>query len=255
MIPRNTILSILTTLVFLLSQKLNAFQEKSDKAETQWFLEARPCWADGRQVEPNVTVHLKAAPVLRRGAVVRLRITAASSYRFFLNGNFIGHGPSIAAHDYFRVDEYDLSSKIRDGENHLAIEVAGYNIDNYFIPNQPSFVQAELVADGMVVAATLPNVNPASFRMYLSTQRIREVPKLSFQRPHLEAYRLTTGYSDWRSNASKPGTQVSIEETDRKNLLPRRVRYPDYSIRSFKERQEDGTFTFPVNTTGFLQST
>ena len=212
----------------------------------KWFRDARPCWAAEQQVTPNVTVHLKAEPLVRAGASVSFRITASSAYRFFLNGAFVGHGPSIAAHGFFRVDEYDLTGRTIDGPNSLAVEVAGYNIDNYFIPNQASFVQAELLVDGQVAAATQQKKIPNAFRMYRSLQRIAEVPKLSFQRTHLEAYRLTPDFSAWRSGSVIPGEPVEVEETDRKNLLPRNVRYPDYSMREARRHPSGGIFSFQI---------
>jgi len=60
---------------------------------------------------------------------VRIRIAAATIYRLFCNGVFVGHGPARAAHGYYRVDEWDLAADA--GVNHIAIEIAGYNTPRY----------------------------------------------------------------------------------------------------------------------------
>ena len=81
------------------------------------FDRARPVWPGGRAREMNRFVAFRARCP---GPRPRLRVTASSNYRAYLNGKFIGWGPARAAHGYFRVDEWPL---VESGE--LAIEVAG----------------------------------------------------------------------------------------------------------------------------------
>jgi hypothetical protein len=244
------------TLFLPLVFSLNAISGPSDfrnKRKT-WFLEARPCWAARRQTEQNLTLALHKMVTLEEVESARFHITGASNFRLFLNGEFLGFGPSIAAHGYFRVDEYDLTGHLQKGENILAIEATGYNVPNYYIPNQSSFIQAELVVNGKVRAATLTGDSPLAFTMGIPGQRVQEVSKYTFQRPHREVYRLEPGYNDWKTARNFVFEKTTVEETDRKNLLPRHVKYPDYSIKEAWRNPENGIFTFEKNFTGFIRA-
>ena len=120
----------LLVLPFLLFSLLLSAQASLEKE--QWFVKARPCWVSNAQVEQNITVSLHAVVDLTQFSTARFRIAAVSSYKLYLNGEFLGYGPSIAAHGFFRVDEYNVKTKLKKGRNILAIDVAGYNVDNYY---------------------------------------------------------------------------------------------------------------------------
>ncbi len=110
------------------------------------FSRARAVWPEGREQEMNLLCGFRTtfeAP--ERGGVV-LRLAGYSLYRIYLNGEFIGHGPARGPHGWFRVDEWELARFLRPGSNLLAVELAGYNINSYYLLDQPSFLQAELVA-------------------------------------------------------------------------------------------------------------
>ena len=52
-----------------------------------------------------------------------VRLTARSVYRLHVNGEIVMHGPARTAHGYCRVDEVDITDRLIDGVNHIAIEV------------------------------------------------------------------------------------------------------------------------------------
>jgi alpha-L-rhamnosidase len=242
--------------------------------EENYFIKARPVWAFGGQVANNMTLGLHSVFELKDFSKATFSITAASCYKVYINGEFIGFGPSIAAEKYFRVDQYDVLNKLKLGKNVLAIEVVGYNTDSYYIPNQPHFVQAELIVDGEVLATTLTQSNPAAFKLITSGQRIGEVEKFSFQRTFTEEYKLTPDYQSWMTDTNllikknvdlkshgrwKQPVGVDIlgvrpEETGKKELLPRGVKYPDYSIVDYSEKSDDNIYEFDKNRTGFIIS-
>ena len=62
---------------------------------------------------------------------------------------------------------------------------------------RPSFLQAEVVAGGKVLAST--DGNGASFTATILKERVQKVQRYSFQRPFSEVYRLAPGYDRWRS--------------------------------------------------------
>jgi alpha-L-rhamnosidase len=193
------------------------------------FVSAKPVWPKGRETEKNLFVGFRASFKTPAQEKVLLRATGATLYRVFLNGHFLGQGPARGPHGFFRVDEWDLSGKVQPGENVVAFEVAGYNANSYYLLDQPSFLQAEVVAGGKVLAST--SGSGASFTAAILKERVQKVQRYSFQRPFSEVYRLAPGYDRWRADTvSAPGeAKVSVQPT--RALLPRRVDYPDYSVR------------------------
>ncbi len=237
-----------------------------------WFIKAKPVWAAGAQLEKNLTIGLHAVVDIDEFENAVFSITASSCYKAYINGEFIGFGPSIAAHGFFRVDQYDLSKRLKQGNNVLSIVATGYNVDSYYIPNQSSFVQAELLVDGEVLATTLSSDGDNTFTLIASGQRKVEVEKFSFQRTFMEQYRLNPEYNDWMISTSldlelhkgrrshgrwkQPEgidfVKIRAEETDKKNLLPRGVKYPDYSIRTYSKSTEGNIYEFDKIYTGFI---
>src|SRR5690606_18935065 len=128
-----------------------------------------------------------------------LRMTGSTVYRAFLNGEFLAHGPARGPHDHYRVDELDLTGRLAPGRNLIAIEVAGYNTNSFAYLDQPSFLQAEVLADGAVLAATGGD-GEKGFEAVLLPERLQKVQRYSFQRPASEVYRLRPGFDAWRSN-------------------------------------------------------
>lgn len=158
-----------------------------------------------------------------------LRITGASLYRVWLNGTFLAHGPARAAHGFARVDEIHLAGKLVNGQNLLAIEVAGYEVNSYSLIDQPSFLQAEVVINGCVVAATSPK--GGGFDVLMLNERIRNVQRFSFQRTFIEAYRLTPDHDAWRRDSSYRVEAVVCKRRKGVRLLDRGVSFPRFEIR------------------------
>ena len=110
------------------------------------FTSAHPVWLQGKGEDKNLFVGFRTVFDAPDNQEARsLRITGASCYRIWLNGHFVGHGPARAAHGFYRVDEWPLDDCTRDGANLLAIEVAGYNVNSFYLLDQPPFLQAEVV--------------------------------------------------------------------------------------------------------------
>ncbi|MCX6916535.1 MAG: hypothetical protein NT167_26405, partial [Verrucomicrobia bacterium] len=123
-------------------------------ASTPTFVSGKPIWPKGRETEKNLLVGFHASFKAPAQEKVLLRATGATIYRVFLNGHFLGHGPARGPHGFYRVDEWDLTSKLQPGVNVVAFEVAGYNANSYALLDQPSFLQAEVIAGGKVLAST-----------------------------------------------------------------------------------------------------
>ncbi|MDD4190009.1 MAG: hypothetical protein PHI28_01645 [Mangrovibacterium sp.] len=187
---------------------------------------ALPVWAEGREKEMNLTLGFQGVFDAETDQAYRLKITASTLYRVFLNGEFLGYGPARAAHGYFRVDEYDLRPKVKNGENVIAVEVAGYNANSYYTLDQPSFLQAEVVSDGQVVLATGTD---NEFRAIELKSRLQKAERYSFQRPFTEYYRLNAAFNQWL-NATPPTEQlVKTAVQPSVKTLPRNLLMPDFN--------------------------
>jgi len=235
-----------------------AFAFNSASAQPASFLKALPVWVSGKQTEKNVTASFRVVIQATNASQVILRLTASSNYRAWINGEFLGHGPCVAGFGYYRVDEHHISRMLKStGDNIIAIEVTGYNIDNYYLINQPAFLQAEIIANGQVLAATASQQPVFGekiplFEAALLEQRVQDVPKYSIQRTHIEEYRLTASYKAWMTDPKADFKRAELERTAHKHLIERRVKYPDYTIRRYTQALDNNIYQFECNSTGFI---
>lgn len=198
-----------------------------ENATTVSFTSARPIWPAGRETEKNLFVGFRAVFDCPAGSAPVLRIAGSSLYRIYLNGEFAGHGPARGPHGFHRVDEWPLAH-CRAGKNTLAIEVAGYNVNSFYLLDEPAFLQAEVVANGEVLTATGGLDVP--FAATILAQRLQKVQRYSFQRPFIEYYRLAAGDDCWWDKSDVGSAKVEVQPSS--GLLPRRIAYP-----RFVERQ------------------
>jgi alpha-L-rhamnosidase len=192
------------------------------------FDSARPIWPTGRDTEKNLFVGFQATFEYAGPQEPVLRLAASSLYRVYLNGDFVGHGPARGPHGFYRVDEWPLRPHV-GSRNVLAVEVAGYNVNSYYLLDQPSFLQAEVLAHGKVLASTAGS--GANFKATILKHRLQKVQRYSFQRPFLEYYRLNAGDERWWDKPVTEGAQAPCSELLARKLLVRRVAYPRFSLR------------------------
>ena len=210
-------------------------------AEAPVFHVAQPVWPEGREREMNLSVRFRAVIELAEAKRVTLTVAASTIYRAFVNGAFCGHGPARGPHGYYRVDHWDLTALLRPGKNVVAIEVAGYNVNSYYLLDQPAFLQAEVVAGDTVLAAT--GYDDAPFGAGILPERLQKVQRYSFQRTFTEFYRLTAGYDAWRTDAAAPFETATCQTCRDKRLLPRRVPYPKFAVCPPVTHVSSGTMT------------
>lgn len=198
----------------------------SEDTSKPLFQSAQPVWIEGRERERNVTVGFRASFDWNGQGSVKLRATASSLYRALVNGHFAGYGPARAAHGYLRVDDWDITRFLRSGENCVAIEAVGYNLNSYCHIDQRASLQAEVVTYGKTVLAST-GAEGAVFRAALLRHRIKKVQRLSPQRCFLEMYRPTPGYDNWLSDTRLPMPEFPVVQASWK-LLERGVSYPRF---------------------------
>ena len=159
------------------------------------FAVAKPVWPVGIAEQMNSFVEFRASFDIDAEDRPVLRIAGSSVYRIRINGEFAGYGPARAAKGFFRVDEWPL--KVQKGRNDIAVEVSAYNCNNYYIPEWPAFLQAEVVSGERVLAATCAgrdglhslDKSHTGFQAY-DTVRVIKCSRYSDQRAFGEAYRL-----------------------------------------------------------------
>ncbi len=176
----------------------------------------------------NLLVGFRAVVDSPPGQKAVLRVAASTLYRARVNGEFLGHGPARGPHGYYRVDEWDLSGKLAAGQNVVAVEVAGYNCNSYYLLDQPSFLQAEIVAGDKVLASTAGSGAP--FAASVLKHRVQKVQRYSFQRPFIECYQLQPGTDRWLREPAAYWPGVDCQVQPEKKLLPRHVLAPEFAV-------------------------
>lgn len=188
--------------------------------------QARRVWLAGRSHELNVQAGFWLDLEPRAAGSLVLRLSGQTLYRVLINGELVHAGPVRAGHGWHRVDQVELLPHLRPGNNRLAIEVGGYYVASYYSLKQPSFLQAELSRDGVIIAATGV---ASEFRGVALAQRIQQVPRYSVQRCFAEAYHYD---EPWQLDWAQPGQSLPeaalAEVASDWQLLPRLLRYLTY---------------------------
>ena len=188
------------------------------------FRVAHPVWPGGRETRMNDFVEFRATFEAKAAEKPVLRVTGSSVYRIRLNGAFAGYGPARAAKGFFRVDEWPLTP--REGRNDLTIEVSAYNCNNFYIPDQPAFLQAEILLGEKVVSATGCDASEGGICRFaaIETPRVTKCSRYSFQRAFGEAYRLARG---WKGAPLTLAVQPDVP------LVARIAPLPDFPVTKF----------------------
>ena len=134
-----------------------------------------------------------------RHAVIRL--TARNIYRLYINGDIVMHGPARTAHGYSRVDEIDITDKLIDGVNHIAVEVVAYGRDwegyNHYSNDctlEDGLFIAEIQADGEILSAT----GRDDWQACRITARAPVCERISHSRECIEIYTPDDDYYLWK---------------------------------------------------------
>lgn len=191
----------------------------------KYFEKALPVFAEGLSETINVAMGMYSSAEYRPGDSVMLNIAVSGTYRMFINGEFFSCGPARCGHGYYRCDEYQLADVLREGSNHIAVEVTGYNVNSFYLLDQPTFVQCEIRRNGDVVAATGTG---DGFVFCLPGERIRKTERYSFQRTITEAYVLKPGYAGWRTGDFSGEIMCGTECVGEKKIIGRKL--PLYSF-------------------------
>ena len=222
--------------IIMIAGSVTARASTERKAE---FLSARPVWPVGLSQEKNCFACFRAVCERPLGDNVTVRVAGSSRYRLYVNGSFAGHGPARGPHNWYRIDEWPVGDFLVDGDNVIVIEAAGYNVNSYYLLDQPSFVQAEVVADGKAIGSTGSDTH--GFETFLLPEKVKKVQRYSFQRTFIEYYRLGPEWGSWRTAGTVFREKVRCEILEDKQLIPRRVPRPAFDLRQPISRVSVGT--------------
>jgi alpha-L-rhamnosidase len=219
------------------------FAKGSENEPNEQFLmkKAVPVWVPGRESEMNLTLGFRGTFQALENQKITLKITASTLYRVYLNGEYVGYGPARAAHGYFRVDEYELGKLVKKGENILAVEVAGYNVNSYYTLDQPSFLQAEVQLEGQIILATGTD---GSFEVFQIKERLQKVERYSYQRTFIEYYRLERDFDQWKMSKEVKVEPLKLSTFSTVKLLPRNLLLPGFDVVRPVSVYADGTVLF-----------
>lgn len=200
------------------------------------FLKAKPIWIKNKRNVKNLQVGFTSSFNCNDDKDYSIKLSAATQYKLYLNGEFIAYGPARAAHGYVRVDEFKL--RPNQGRNIIAIEVAGYNCSSFYSIPLKSFLCAELYENGDIL-----NYSGRDFKaISLDSQRNIFSHRYSYQRTYGEVWNFDNN-SDiygWKTNFDIKSDSIDIYEIT-EEFISRDVPYPDYEIIKADDIEEVGT--------------
>ena len=172
-------------------------------AKNAQFRSAKPIWPKNRETGNESAGRLPRRRRAGRRRKVVLRVAAATIYRAWVNGQFVGCGPARGPHGYFRRRPVGPQPQASPGKNVVALEVAGYNANSYYLLDQPSSCKRKWSPETRL-ASTGGERRDVSARVL--DYRVQKVQRYSFQRPFTEVYRLTP--DDDRGGVIRPTPAV-----------------------------------------------
>ena len=216
------------------------------------FQKALPIWALKRANEMNCELAFRmlwnqGAEQYNTDSEVILALAASTIYRVWINGEFVAAGPARAAHGFYRVDELNLTKQLTQEENVIVIEVVGYNVNSYDTLDQPSFLTAELLQNGVPVSYT----GDEKVKIYDLHQRIQRVQRYSFQRAFVDCYSLSAAKQSFYTEQGSDSkweqlgiNQQMCEIQQEKRYITRDVNMPHFEKLNVEKLIEVGTADF-----------
>ena len=206
--------------------------------QTYTFQKAVPVWEVGKDKELNY--HLVFRTMVKKSGNTKICLSASNMYQMFIGGNLIAEGPARAGHNYYRVDEIDISKYLTEDTNIVTIYVASYYVKNFYLPRHPGFFCAEVIENGEVIAAT----GDCGFVAMHHDARIQKIDRYSFQRTFSEAYHLDADFRAFEKDVDYAFTPVTLVPTEEKKFITRHVPYACYDEFNAKTIVGKGSFTY-----------
>lgn len=189
------------------------------------FEYAKPIWVENRETEINCRVQFKAFIPFAENAFIH--IATSGIYQLWINGKFVSYGPARAGRGHFRMENLEITDYLKEGDNAVVIEVAGYYCKSFYVQQQPSFLQAEVVSGDSCLAAT-----GKDFSARLNPYYYRKIQRYSYQRTFAESYDYSTPADSFFTDNTSGGETLTL--TEEKTVIERKVPYPEFRSVSAK---------------------
>lgn len=192
------------------------------------FSKAKKIFLKDQKEEANIFAGFANSFQLEKLEKTVVNICARSFYRLFINGEFVMHGPSIAAHNCGRADTVDITDHLAVGNNIIAVEIASYNTPSLYITGEYGYLIAEVVANNTVLA-----FSDKTWAGYLLKHRSEKVERFSHARVINELYHLSEKYDAWKNQeaGNELCTSNVVEEIDDNILFTlRNAPLPDIKL-------------------------
>ena len=145
------------------------------------FAKAKAIWLKDLQNEMNIQTLFTAE--FPKKDNLTLKITGATAYRVYINDTLVHYGPARTAGGYARIDIVPICDSIITDKNQIKIEAVNYHCNSYSFVCQTGFLQAEIVSDDEIVAAT-----GYDFKAFRVNARAQNVMRYSTQRCFTEVW-------------------------------------------------------------------
>ena len=118
---------------------------------------ARWIWANSHSETSNFYMYARKEFELTSAGAAQIHVTCSTEYKLYVNGRYIGRGPSPCHPSFQYYDEYDASHAVRPGKNVIAAICYNYGVGTHCRPQAPGafLLQAEMTngnGDTLVVA-------------------------------------------------------------------------------------------------------
>lgn len=203
------------------------------------FRSAVAVWERGEENTVNRWLQFRAE--VKKSADARVALTGSCAYVLRVNGEFVAFGPARSAHGFFRVDEMDISPYLKNETNIVTVTVAGYNVCSFYHLDQPSFLTAEIISGGRVIAAT----GKGGFVCRRYSEHEEKVHRFSYQRTFCEVYNLDGNCDKFITSSDITGIElVDTANVGEKRYIERGCGYTEYPLRTAKRIVKRGKFAF-----------
>lgn len=192
----------------------------------QW--QANWIWFPGMRQQPNAYFHARKNFELRdacESAV--LHISAYTDYLLYINGVFVGRGPSPSNGKVMTYDTYDIASFLLMGKNAIAVQAHNFGVGVHWNPAGPGglIVQAEICTAGSIMTLTTDETWQVEKARCFDPCS----PRMMFSCRYLETFHMDLYESDWNAAGyddsawSKPEIIGKMPVFPYERLIPRPI--------------------------------
>lgn len=108
---------------------------------------AKWIWAESLRDAPNSYVYARKEFETNAAVSAEAQVTCSTEYKLYVNGRYIGRGPSPCVPAFQYVDTHDLSHALRPGKNVIAAVCYNYGVGTHCRPQAPGALLLQLAIE------------------------------------------------------------------------------------------------------------